>query len=158
MALTRNGSRAAVLLSADDYDALLETVDILSRPDLVASLRGALQELEEGAVSSVDEVRTAMLSRARLAEVTQPYQLVFTRTARRALAERLPAGVAAAAWRFIVGPLAANPKRVGKPLRPPLAPLFSARRGEYRVLYRIDDDRVAIEAVDVDHRRDVDDR
>ncbi|PZE30109.1 type II toxin-antitoxin system Phd/YefM family antitoxin [Curtobacterium sp. MCBD17_028] len=66
--LTRNGSRAAVLLSADDYDALLETVDILSRPDLVASLRGALQELEEGAVSSVDEVRTAMLSRARLAE------------------------------------------------------------------------------------------
>jgi mRNA interferase RelE/StbE len=43
---------------------------------------------------------------------------------------------------------------VGKPLREPLAPLYSARRGEYRVLYRIIDARLIIEAVSIVHRRD----
>jgi prevent-host-death family protein len=31
--ITRNGARVAVLMSAEDYDALVETVDILSNPD-----------------------------------------------------------------------------------------------------------------------------
>lgn len=66
--LTRNGNRVAVLLSADDYDALLETVDVLSRPELVASLRVAVEELDPGDVSSMDEVRTAMVANGRLAE------------------------------------------------------------------------------------------
>ncbi len=57
----------AVLLSADDYDSLVETVDILSDPDEVRALRTAIAELEAGAVSSVDEVRAAMIGRGRLA-------------------------------------------------------------------------------------------
>jgi mRNA-degrading endonuclease RelE of RelBE toxin-antitoxin system len=32
---------------------------------------------------------------------------------------------------------------------------FSARRGTYRVIYRIDDKNQIVTAVDVDHRRDV---
>lgn len=64
--VTRNGVRAAVLLSADDYDALLETVDILSRPEEVAAIRAGLADLEAGAVSSVDEVRAALVARGRL--------------------------------------------------------------------------------------------
>ncbi|WP_062518908.1 type II toxin-antitoxin system RelE family toxin [Demequina silvatica] len=83
------------------------------------------------------------------------YQVVFTGTARRALETGLPEAVAAAAFEFIVGPLASNPRRVGKPLREPLAPLYSARRGDYRVLYRIDDGRIIIEIVTIEHRRDV---
>lgn len=83
------------------------------------------------------------------------YEVVFTRSARRALEEALPESVAAAAFEFIIGPLAANPRRVGKPLREPLAPLYSARRGEYRVLYRIEDARLVIEIVTIEHRRDV---
>ena len=83
-----------------------------------------------------------------------PYEVVFTRSARRALEITLPESVAAAVFEFIVGPLAANPKRLGKPLREPLAPLYSARRGEYRVLYRIEDDRLVIEIVTIEHRRD----
>lgn len=43
---------------------------------------------------------------------------------------------------------------MGRPLREPLAPLYSARRGEYRVLYRIVDERLIIEVVSVVHRRD----
>lgn len=84
-----------------------------------------------------------------------PYDVVFTRSARRALENTLPEAVAAAAFAFIVGPLAENPKRVGKLLREPLAPLYSARRGDYRVIYRIEDDRLIIEIITIEHRRDV---
>lgn len=86
--------------------------------------------------------------------MSKPYEVVFTRSARRALEITLPEPVAAAAFEFIVGPLADNPRRLGKPLREPLAPLYSARRGEYRVLYRIEDNRMVIEVVTIEHRRD----
>ena len=33
--ITKNGRRAAVLLGADDYDALHETIAVLSDPDLL---------------------------------------------------------------------------------------------------------------------------
>jgi mRNA interferase RelE/StbE len=32
---------------------------------------------------------------------------------------------------------------------------FSARRGTYRIIYRIDDKNRVVTVVDVDHRRDV---
>lgn len=66
--ITRNGGRVAVLLSAEDYDSLVETVDILSSPDEVAALRTAIAELKSGALSSAGEVRAAMVARGRLAE------------------------------------------------------------------------------------------
>ncbi len=69
----------------------------------------------------------------------QRYKLVIAPTARRQLAEQLPEPVACAAYEFIIGPLLDNPRRVGKQLRPPLDDRHSARRGTYRVLYRIDD-------------------
>lgn len=86
--------------------------------------------------------------------MTDRFEVVFTRGARRALEELLPEKVAAAAFEFIVGALAENPRRVGKQLREPLAPLYSARRGEYRVIYRIVDDRLVIDVVSIVHRRD----
>ncbi len=66
--ITRNGARVAVLLSADDYDSLIETVDILSSPEEVAGLRVAIAELDSGDVSSAEQVRAAMVARGRLAE------------------------------------------------------------------------------------------
>ena len=86
--------------------------------------------------------------------MTSGYEVVFTRSARRALEFDLPEKVAAAAFEFIIGALRENPRRVGKPLREPLAPLYSARRGEYRVIYRIVDQRLVIEVVSIVHRRD----
>ena len=80
--------------------------------------------------------------------------LAITPTARRQLTEQLPEAVAAAAYEFIVGPLLDNPHRVGKQLRPPLDDRHSARRGTYRVIYRIDDHRRTVTVVDVAHRRD----
>ncbi|MFE6923725.1 type II toxin-antitoxin system RelE/ParE family toxin [Nocardia sp. NPDC057663] len=71
------------------------------------------------------------------------------------LTERLPETVAAAAFEFMTGPLLENPYRVGKRLQPPLDDRFSARRGTYRVIYRIDDKRMVVTVVDVNHRRDV---
>ncbi|WP_298803469.1 type II toxin-antitoxin system Phd/YefM family antitoxin [uncultured Pseudokineococcus sp.] len=64
--VTRNGDRAAVLLSAEDYDALLETVDVLSRADEVQALRAGLDDLDAGLTSSLDDVRAAMQRRGRL--------------------------------------------------------------------------------------------
>lgn len=83
-----------------------------------------------------------------------PYEVVFTRSARRALERDLPEKVATAAFEFIMGPLRQDPGKVGKPLREPLPPLFAARRGEYRVIYRIVDQRLVIGIVSVVHRRD----
>lgn len=65
--VTPNGNRAAVLLSADDDDALLETVDILSRPEEVEAIRRGLDEIEAGDVSTVDDVRAAIVASGELA-------------------------------------------------------------------------------------------
>lgn len=55
----------------------------------------------------------------------------------------------------MAGPLLREPHRVGKRLLPPLADRFSARRGIYRIIYRIDDKMRIVTVVDVGHRRDV---
>jgi mRNA interferase RelE/StbE len=82
------------------------------------------------------------------------YELRLTPTVRRQLAEQLPEAVAAAAVEFITGPLLDNPHRVGRPLAAPLGDRHSARRGTYRVIYRIDDATHTVSVVLVAHRRD----
>jgi mRNA-degrading endonuclease RelE of RelBE toxin-antitoxin system len=89
-----------------------------------------------------------------MTEDQDSYVLAITPTARRQLTEHLPEAVAAAAYEFIAGPLLDNPHRVGKQLRPPLDDRHSARRGTYRVIYRIDDLSRTVTVVDVAHRRD----
>jgi len=84
----------------------------------------------------------------------QPYRLVLAPGARRALTDLLPEAAAFAAWEFISGPLARAPRRVGAPLHAPFAGLWSARRGEYRVRYEIDDGARTVRILDIDHRRD----
>lgn len=53
---------------------------------------------------------------------------------------------------FLYGSLASDPYRVGKPLVEPLAGIWSARRGEYRILYEVDDAAKAILVMAVHHR------
>ena len=82
--------------------------------------------------------------------MTDPYDLGTAPPARRALAERLPEEVAAAAAEFITGPLLANTQRVGKPLGQELAGIYSARLGRnWRVLYEIDDSKHAVIVLDI---------
>ena len=81
------------------------------------------------------------------------YRVVLRPAAVRAL-QRMPEKISAACWTFIHGPLAENPHRVGKPLLEPLAPQYSARRGEYRVLYLIENEQVTIIITAVTHGAD----
>lgn len=83
-----------------------------------------------------------------------PYELVLTPPARRAVAERLPESVAAAVIDFVTTALIDNPHRVGKPLRDDLHGVWSARRGTYRVLYRIHEERREVIVLRIDHRSD----
>lgn len=80
-----------------------------------------------------------------------PYRVEVDRPARRDL-DRLPHKIAAAIVEFITGTLADNPHRLSKPLRAELASYRSARRGDYRVLLRIDNDQHAILIVAINHR------
>ena len=82
-------------------------------------------------------------------------ELIVSRPAARAIAESLPEPVAAAVIDFITGSLLKNPRRVGRELRNELAGIHSARRGSYRVVYRIDDNERTVTALRVDHRGDV---
>ena len=80
------------------------------------------------------------------------YRIEYSPAARRALTHDLPESVAAAAYEFTEGAVAGNPHRVGKALRGPLAGLHNARRGDYRLIYEIHDDRVFVRIVRVQHR------
>lgn len=82
------------------------------------------------------------------------YRVVVTRTASRQLAEHLPEAAAAACVEFIFGALADNPSRVGARLREPFEGQWRARRGEYRVRYRVEKSPRIVYVLDVDHRRD----
>ena len=82
------------------------------------------------------------------------YTVRFTATARRDL-KKLPPRVLSAVIEFVFGDLAREPRRVGRPLRRELAGMYSARRGPYRVLYRVDDDDSLVFIQRVDHRADV---
>lgn len=72
------------------------------------------------------------------------YRVEFTPGARRDIA-RLPERIAWAVLEFCGGPLAENPHRAGKPLVGDLTGLYSARRGEYRIIYSIYEETVVVE-------------
>ena len=82
-----------------------------------------------------------------------PFAVAWTAASQRALA-RLPEKIASAAVEFIYGSLAKNPSRVGKPLKFGLVGLHSARRGDYRVIYMIDDQLHAVTIMAIEHRSD----
>lgn len=65
--VTRKGRRAAVILSADDYDSIIETLDILSDPDLMREVRAAEAELDAGKFVTVDDVADDLRNAGRLA-------------------------------------------------------------------------------------------
>jgi mRNA-degrading endonuclease RelE of RelBE toxin-antitoxin system len=68
---------------------------------------------------------------------------------------RLPGKVATAVIELVYGPLASNPSRVGRPLRFALEGVDSAHRGDYRVVYRIDQPGWRVEVLRIGHRADV---
>lgn len=67
---------------------------------------------------------------------------------------QLPDKVRNAALAAIFGPIADNPRRLGKPLVGELEGLRSARRGDYRIIYEIFQDEQTVLVHRVQHRRD----
>jgi mRNA interferase RelE/StbE len=82
------------------------------------------------------------------------YRVQWAPSARRDLI-RLPEKVATAVVEFIYGGLATSPPRVGRELRLELTGLHAARRGDFRVSYRIDEAGGALVVTAIDHRADV---
>jgi mRNA interferase RelE/StbE len=84
-----------------------------------------------------------------------PYAVWMTSTTRRQLSGDLPEGVATAVLEFGAGPLAQDPHRAGKRMRPPLADQRNARRGTFRVLYEVDAEARVVTILAIGHRRDI---
>jgi antitoxin YefM len=64
--VTRQGRRAVVILSADDYDSIMETLAILSDQGLMRELQAAEAEVEAGQMYTLDEVTEEMRAAGRL--------------------------------------------------------------------------------------------
>jgi len=64
--VTKNGRRAAVLMSADDYDSLTETLDILSDAEAMAAIRESDADIAAGRIYSLDEVAAELRARGIL--------------------------------------------------------------------------------------------
>ena len=82
------------------------------------------------------------------------WEITWTPRALKSL-NQLPEKVGAATLELIFGPLTQSPEIVGKPLRFELEGLWSARRGDYRVIYVINHEASQVIIQLVEHRADV---
>ena len=83
--------------------------------------------------------------------MSQSYGVRISARAERDLL-RLPEKIGAACLAFIFGPLAEQPYRLGGELRGQFTGVRSARRGSYRIIYRVDDEARALDIIHIDHR------
>lgn len=82
-----------------------------------------------------------------------PWNVQVAPSAIRSL-DRLPPRVAGAVVEFVTRTLPENPERMSKPLRYELEGLRSARRGDYRVLFTLDETTRTLLVVRIAHRAD----
>ena len=61
--VTKNGSPVAVILAVDDYESLMETLEILSDPTAVAEIRQAESQMHDGEVHDEAQVRASLATR-----------------------------------------------------------------------------------------------
>lgn len=66
--ITRNGRRVAVLLSAEDFDTLQDTISVLSDPELLAAHREGLAAIAAGDYLDADQLTHSLRSAGRLPE------------------------------------------------------------------------------------------
>lgn len=84
---------------------------------------------------------------------TGPYRVRLSSAAVRSL-RAIPARTAEALVTFVFTALAENPRRRGRPLSADFAGLWSARRGDYRVLYDVREEVRVVDIVRIAHRSD----
>jgi antitoxin YefM len=57
-AITKNGINKAVLMSSDEFDGLLETIDILSRREEREAIARAKMEVQSGQTVSLKDIKS----------------------------------------------------------------------------------------------------
>ncbi len=82
------------------------------------------------------------------------YEVSWSATGRRAIG-RLHGRAATVIVEYIYGFLAENPHRAGHELHFELEGKRSARRGDFRVIYEIDEDEQTVVILAIAHRSDV---
>lgn len=82
------------------------------------------------------------------------YRPVLTAAALRSL-KSVPPRITEPLVAFIFGGLASNPRRRGKPLHRELAGHWSAHRGEFRIVYRLDDQSKTMYVLKIGRRSDI---
>lgn len=55
--ITKNGAPAAILIGADEWESLQETLFWLSQPGILGDIAQARRELEDGATASEEQIR-----------------------------------------------------------------------------------------------------
>jgi prevent-host-death family protein len=61
--VTKNGSPVAVILAVEDYESLMETLEVLSDPQARSEIRQAEAEMADGEAYDEAQVRTALAAR-----------------------------------------------------------------------------------------------
>ena len=56
--ITRNGRPSAVMLSADEYESLEETLDVLQDKDLLDALKRSERDVSQGRLTPLKELRS----------------------------------------------------------------------------------------------------
>ena len=54
--VTKRGKPAALMMSIEDYESLLETLDILSNSGLSKKIKAAEEDVKKGKIQSLDEI------------------------------------------------------------------------------------------------------
>ena len=55
--VTKRGKPVAIMMSVDDYEGLLETIDILSDKEAVKRIKAAKKDIKEGRTVSLKDLR-----------------------------------------------------------------------------------------------------
>ncbi len=55
--VTKRGKPVAVILGIDDYESLIETLDILSDPEAMAGIRQGLEDIRKGRIYSWEQIK-----------------------------------------------------------------------------------------------------
>jgi antitoxin YefM len=66
--ITKNGERVALIIGADDFDSLIETLEILADRDQTREILQGMRELQDGKSVGSDEMREIMRKAGRLSD------------------------------------------------------------------------------------------
>lgn len=139
-------------MSVEDLEGLEETLGILSDLKMARRVRKAQAEIETGKAEELSREEAGVDPPPGL--TLNAYTVEWAPSGKRDLA-KLPEKVATAVVEFSYGGLAENPHWAGRELHLELAGLHAARRGDFRVIYRIDAGRHSVNVTVIDHRADV---